>query len=284
MDDIAKEAQYYDYVTDIVFKLLCELDRVCKKYDIKYFLAYGTLLGAARENDVIKWDDDADVFITSSELDKLIFHKDEFGEDFELVVPGDYGESAYFNSVVHLNYTKVKVSKDVEESAFYNDLNTFFHVDLFHISPAPGGLRGLLYGIRMCMLFGMANAFRYKNDTSHYSPLMRIGDSVLRPIGKLIGLRRLRAMIDKGMRQNDGKDFDAIHDNGNDIAAMFRLFDRKCFEKAVLLDIRSHPFPSPVGYDQMLRQQYGNYFVPPSTEGKRWKFADASCLEAIIEQ
>ena len=42
-------------------ELLMEVDRICKKYDIKYFAVDGTMLGCARHNGFIPWDDDIDV-------------------------------------------------------------------------------------------------------------------------------------------------------------------------------------------------------------------------------
>ncbi len=45
-------------------KLLVNLnafDKFCKKHNIKYFLGYGTLIGALRHQGFIPWDDDVDV-------------------------------------------------------------------------------------------------------------------------------------------------------------------------------------------------------------------------------
>ena len=44
-----------------MLEMVALLDRVCRKYDIPYFLYGGTLLGAVRHNGFIPWDDDLDV-------------------------------------------------------------------------------------------------------------------------------------------------------------------------------------------------------------------------------
>ena len=53
-------------------ELLKFIDGVCSKYDIDYWIDYGTLLGAVRHGGFIPWDDDIDLSIMRSDYEKLI--------------------------------------------------------------------------------------------------------------------------------------------------------------------------------------------------------------------
>jgi hypothetical protein len=48
---------------NIFMNLLIIFDRICRQYNIIYFIYYGTLLGSFIHHDIIPWDDDVDVMI-----------------------------------------------------------------------------------------------------------------------------------------------------------------------------------------------------------------------------
>ena len=58
-------------VQENLFRLLTEIDGICKKYGIKYFLAGGTALGTVRNHCFLPWDDDIDLYITRDNWNKL---------------------------------------------------------------------------------------------------------------------------------------------------------------------------------------------------------------------
>ena len=62
-------------VWEIELQIMDEIDRICKKYNIKYFLAGGSMLGAARHDGFIPWDDDIDVGMLRPEYERFIEKK-----------------------------------------------------------------------------------------------------------------------------------------------------------------------------------------------------------------
>lgn len=65
--------------------ILIEFDKVCRAHDIKYYMLFGTMLGAVRHKGFIPWDDDIDVGVPRPQYEQLIKHaKDWFSEPFNL--------------------------------------------------------------------------------------------------------------------------------------------------------------------------------------------------------
>lgn len=55
----------------VQLEMLQEVDRICKKCNIKYNIIAGTLLGSVRHGGYIPWDDDADVALLRPEYEKF---------------------------------------------------------------------------------------------------------------------------------------------------------------------------------------------------------------------
>lgn len=71
----------------VLLDVLLEFDRLCRANNIKYSLAYGSMLGAIRHKGFIPWDDDVDVIMDRENFDR-----------FCKVCPKEVGESYFFQS------------------------------------------------------------------------------------------------------------------------------------------------------------------------------------------
>ena len=69
----------------LALKMFIAFERICKKYNLRYYVAAGSLLGAARNGRQIPWDDDVDVTLPRPDYDKFIqVAQDELPDDMEL--------------------------------------------------------------------------------------------------------------------------------------------------------------------------------------------------------
>ena len=86
------ESEYKQILVDSSMKkiwaveldLLKEFDRICQKRNIKYSLAYGTLLGSVRHGGFIPWDNDIDVIMLRDEYEKLCACANDFQSPYFL--------------------------------------------------------------------------------------------------------------------------------------------------------------------------------------------------------
>ena len=78
--------QYLDRVHESDFAMLSEVDRICKKHNIQYYLHGGTFLGAVRHQDFIPWDDDVDILFLREDYERFLdVYEKEADKRFKLL-------------------------------------------------------------------------------------------------------------------------------------------------------------------------------------------------------
>lgn len=94
--------RYKQYAPDVLERIqkegLCvlkEFIRICDKYNIQYFVVYGTNIGVVRHKGIIPWDDDIDVGMVRDEYEKFLkVAPKEIKNNFGIAAP-EYGEKYY---------------------------------------------------------------------------------------------------------------------------------------------------------------------------------------------
>lgn len=112
-----------------IFKIMLEFERICRKYQIKYILDGGTMLGAIRHSGFIPWDDDADFAMLRKDYNKFCkVCKKELGADFYLETKG-------VNKKYPYAFAKLRLNGTVYKETFLNNLNVHpgIWIDIFPI-------------------------------------------------------------------------------------------------------------------------------------------------------
>lgn len=75
----------YRKIREVGKKTLAEFIRICDKHNLKYYVGFGTAIGAVRHQGFIPWDDDLDVFMLRKEYDRFVeIAKTEMDSNYEI--------------------------------------------------------------------------------------------------------------------------------------------------------------------------------------------------------
>ena len=109
-------------------ELLLELDKVCRKHHLRYFVDSGTLLGAVRHQGFIPWDDDIDVVMLREDYDQLIAEcSNEFKGKFFL--QSAYSDTGYFRG--HAQLRNSETAAILEGEGEHVLFNQGIFIDIF---------------------------------------------------------------------------------------------------------------------------------------------------------
>lgn len=111
---------------EVLKEIFSVFHKVCEENDIEYYLAFGSLLGAIRDDDIMPpWDRDIDViirFINKEKLVDVLINKLPYPYKFE-----------YDDFFGKYPYHQMRIYKDGQDSEF-------IHLDVFYLLDAPKGL------------------------------------------------------------------------------------------------------------------------------------------------
>lgn len=240
-------------IKSIELSILEHIDKTCRENGIRYFLSYGTLLGAVRHKGFIPWDDDIDICILRPDYEKFMKLASESDTRFRLLHLST--DKKYYYEFAKVVDSKTQV---FNEGLLPNE-NEGVWVDIFPIDKVSYLRRTQRFLVKVALACRILSVYR-KFPAKH--------SRLWHPIwlaSKLIGPRFFLHVTD--FLSKHGKDSGTVGYIASNGDAKY-CFGSEIFAESVSLPFEDKTFPAPKEYDRYLTCLYGDYMqLPP--EDKR---------------
>lgn len=229
--------------------ILVEIDKICRKHDIKYWIDFGTLLGAVRHGGFIPWDDDIDVTMPTDD-----YHR------FLEIAPKELPDTLFLQTKetdpsypMLLNKVRDKNSFFItQHEDFTKDYNKGLYIDIFQAVPYPNvnpvfQKRLMRWLMKTNFFFSVKQTVNFKNTVATIT--FPIITTFLNSIWSLLNLKP-KNRIGYEKRFN-------IYGNSYTKDMIFPLND---------ITFEGKTFLGPADPNRYLTSIYGNYMIIPPEE------------------
>ena len=259
------EGVRYQEVTDVSEIQQMELGimeyihEVCQKIGVKYFLAYGSLIGAVRHQGFIPWDDDMDICMLREDYEKL--------QDYLITNPDERYEVLSYKNNLNYVYPFMKVQDNhtyLLEEDVRIDSNMGIYVDIF---PVDGYEDDAKFKNKMTKLIKkrQLSCYTFKGITNTKSVL----NSLLRYVSVIIfyftNTNKYVAQIEELAKSRKVSDYEqvdyVIYKDMNK-----PVWRREWLEQVTTGTFEGKKFTIPKKYHEILTSDYGDYMQLPPVE------------------
>lgn len=246
----------------VLLNLLNEFDIFCKKYDLKYFAAYGTILGAERHKGFVPWDDDLDVQMMRDEYARMQpLAREYFAPPNPIVY-----EDAYCDEIPdHLYFAKLRDTRTTvaEKQMIERGQFTGMFLDIFPRDAVYDGTEESkrMMGIRNELWMAITEPERVRDLIVNKGNISLTGNDTLLEIIKF-GMKEKFSFFEEYLL--------SIFPNTTMVGDLYETLKykgkrdtpRKWFRETLMLPFEGLSVPVPVDYKKFLELQYGDYMTP----------------------
>ncbi|TWV13318.1 LicD family protein [Bacteroidaceae bacterium HV4-6-C5C] len=254
----------------------CELDllneflRVCEKYKLKCWADSGTLIGTIRHKGFIPWDDDIDMVMLREDYDKLVkIAPLEFKEPYFLQTI----YSDYFCSHRHGQLHNIQTAA-LPTNNYKKKCCQGIFIDIFILDGYPNSVRTAFKHVKKVRL--KKNLIKLSLILKKYIP---------RPLYK-------KCRFDLMFFRSYEKTLRQFNINNSDYLAYISLNlkenikNKDFYSQTLYSDFEYIKIPIPIGYDNILRIDFGDYMTPkkePTMHGSMDYNVERSYKEILKE-
>lgn len=239
----------------LLMDMLREFDRICRKYDISYFLSGGSMLGAARHHGFIPWDDDVDVGMLREDFNR-------FKEIAQKELDPRFSYQSFTNKNGYHYFFDRITAKNSYFASCYSDCYEMpkgFSIDIFVYDRVPDDPKTWRKHWKHLMNKRLFMNVRWRNEPRGEGK-MRLISKMLLPFLKLKSMDSYSAAYDKATRKYE-------HSNSNTIMVpatdhIYRdMMPREWFTEVIPWKFGDVDTFMPKGYDGFLKIWYGENYM-----------------------
>jgi len=247
---------------EIEFDMLMLFDAFCKEHNIKYFLAYCTLLGAVSYKQFIPWDDDVDLLIPREDYNRMIsLFKDT--ERYRLFA-FEKDENYRFPFAKLCDMTTRK-----EEMGYDNGIELGVDIDLFPLDAWDDDLekakKEAKY-IKKNMSYLVLTRLTKPKSTNFIKQFIK---GIVMVFCKMFGYKYFIKKILKATVKPEQKGNNYVGAKSWCVYGERGIIPAEAFADSVEIEFEGKKFPAPIGYDTYLTCLYGDYLPEPPKEKQK---------------
>ena len=243
---------------EIQLNMMDCIHKFCIENDIKYSLAFGSMLGAVRHNGFIPWDDDIDIMMLRKDYDRFINSFNEYNSNYRVY---DYRMDKEYN------YAFAKICDERTLRIEYSKVQGLgIFIDLFPIDYYAESRKEALKTIKKAFFWKkilVAKNFKYTSSLSFFK---NISIKFSQFMCSLIPIKTVLSQFDKLNKSQSIKRTaycGYLVDVNSTSILKSEIFDSYCE-----YNFEGHKYYGIKDYDYYLRVQYGDYMTPPSEQNR----------------
>lgn len=241
-------------------EVLLEVDRVCKKHNITYYLGEGTLLGAVRHNGFIPWDDDIDILMKREDYEKFIkIAPNELKQDYFLQnINSEKNFWVFFSKVRLLRPTEFN-QLDIKDLTEHNGP----YIDIFPIDYVPNKT-----SIQQLFIAKLVRAYRYMlfYKTRAIKKPKKKKRKILYYLSNFYTVKKLHERIYQLSTKFNHKTHKYMVNYCSYYNTTEQTIRADFYDDPVYVNFEGYKLPIPKNSDYILSSIYGDYMQLPPVE------------------
>lgn len=259
----------------ILVGILESVDEYCRKNKLKYYLYFGTLLGAVRHKGFIPWDDDVDIAMPRKDYEKFVKEFNCERKDMLRVIAIENEGTCYTPFAKVVDY-RTRLREDISDS-----VEIGINIDVFPLDYLSND-----YGraLRLDKSIAIYRKILHYLSIS-YIPRQWYKKMVLSMLKLIKRESVVRRIVKKAKKYSAMTDSKYVASVVTMTTGIREIMETDFFTEEVELEFENKMYKAPVKYKKVLEHLYGDTYMqlPPVEErithhcNKAWWRVDEDC-------